>query len=101
METTYYARVGVIPLLLKSAALAGLSAPCIFEIRQPALRGFVLQGRTAEKDVARMFLTDSERKGELQIMVSGPLSVRENRLPELMTVIPLLRVEPLPSPPIS
>jgi hypothetical protein len=95
-KTAYFAQAGIVPLVLKDMILAGLSDVVLYEvfltspeprigtkngIREPAqtsLKGFLLQGKKREQEIASLFLMDGERREQLQVFLSG----KRNRLDE-------------------
>ncbi len=89
LETAYSARVGVIPLAIKGIALAGLSNISILDIRQPSLKGFVLQGKKKENEIARILLTDLEGRAEIHIFITGPVRLDEKALHGILTTVHL------------
>jgi hypothetical protein len=116
LKTAYSSQLGIIPLVLKDMTLAGLTDVIFFEIRlitpppriekknntetaaRPVLNGFLLQGKKGENEIASLFFTDSERKEQLHIFLSGSKRLDEKRLQEIAAGIRLRTDRQISSP---
>jgi hypothetical protein len=100
LSAAYHARFGVITLVLKKTALAGLREVRIIEVSQQSLKGFVTMGQKDGNWIARILLTDREQQAEIHILVTCPTPVERRRLEEIVASVQASMAAPLPAAPI-
>lgn len=87
LSAAYHARFGIITLVLKKTALAGLQGVSIFEIQQQSLKGFATVGEKGGNEFASVLLTDMDQRAELNILVTCPTPVERKTLDMILEEI--------------
>lgn len=67
----YYARLGILPLMLKALMLDESNCASIYEIGQDDLKGFLTLGKTNTKNIAAIMLVDKNKERELDFYLTS------------------------------
>ncbi len=89
LEHSYNARFGIIPLVLKDIALAGMQDIRIFMVGQQAIGGFITQGSKKGRELTHIMLVGGKERKEINFFISGPSRLDEQELHELLASIQL------------
>lgn len=93
LDLSYRARIGVIPLFLRSLELQGLENITVYRVGPPYLRGYITQGKREDEEETHIFLAGERPREEIHFFITGP-----KRAPEALirTIVSSTRVVRLP-----
>ncbi|HUI46806.1 MAG TPA: hypothetical protein VL122_12580 [Nitrospirota bacterium] len=89
LEYSYNARFGIVPLVLKNIALAGMNDIEIFTVGEQAIGGFITQGSKKGRELTHILLVGGKERKEINFFMSGPSRLDEQELHELLDSIQL------------
>ena len=91
LDKAYPARFGIIPLVVKDLALAGMADIRIFSVRTKDLEGYILQGSKQGSASTSIMLAGGSPRAEIYFFISSPARLDEKNLQEIVTGVQLRR----------
>ncbi len=87
LETAYDARYGIVPLVLKDFALAGMNDIRLFSVKQREFKGIITQGAKRGKESTHILIAGNNGRQEINFFISGPSRMEEQELRKLVAGI--------------
>jgi hypothetical protein len=87
LDLAYQSKVGLVPLLIKAADLAGITNVALIRLELPLLRGYVIQGWRGWEDVSHIVLVGKQGGSELHFFITGPSRVSEKFIRTIVTSV--------------
>jgi len=72
LDLSWSARIGIVPLLLKTITLEDLSETAVYRIGQGQLQGFMIRARQGGEEVVDVLLMDGAKGEKIELLLSGP-----------------------------
>ncbi|MEW6618746.1 MAG: hypothetical protein AB1422_05280 [bacterium] len=85
-QAVYYARFGIIPLVLKAIRLSGRKKVEIYEIEEEVFKGFIMRCLQDKRWVADILLKNKKKGWEINFMISSSKRIEEDDLKTIVAV---------------
>jgi hypothetical protein len=72
LDLSYQARVGIVPVFLRSLELQGLENITVHRVGPPFLRGYITQGKRDDEEETHIVLVGDRPREEIHFFVTGP-----------------------------